>query len=252
MCRMLGVVSASSRSFALLLEEAPRSMATLSQQHPDGWGIAVGQHGSGWTVHRSVMRAADDDEFHSTSSHALGDIIIAHVRQKTLGDVAMQNTHPFESAPWIFTHNGTVKNLPFLEANISPEKRRKVLGETDSERLFAFLMTRLDGISIALARDRTAIDQCLRAATREIDQLPHFGTASFLLSDGDVLYAHRLGAPLYLLQRHSSTELNCSECARSPCIAVTTEPITDETWLPLSDGDLVRIERHPAIVWKKL
>jgi predicted glutamine amidotransferase len=252
MCRMLGVVSASSRSFALLLEEAPRSMATLSEKHPDGWGIAVGQQGSGWRVHRSVMRAADDDEFHSTSAQVLGDIIIAHVRQKTRGDVNLQNTHPFESAPWIFTHNGTVNNLAFLEANISPERRRAVLGETDSERLFAFLMSRLDGISIALPRDRAAIDQGLRAATREIDQLTDFGTASFLLSDGDVLYAHRLGAPLYLLQRHSSGEFNCSECARSPCIAVTTEPITDETWLRLHDGDLIRVERGSEVGWTML
>jgi glutamine amidotransferase len=227
-------------------------MATLSEKHPDGWGIAVGQQGSGWTVHRSVMRAADDDEFRSTSSHALGDIIVAHVRQKTRGEVTLQNTHPFEAAPWIFTHNGTVNNLAFLEGNISPERRRAVLGETDSERLFAFLMTRLDGLSSAQARNRSAIDQGLRTATREIDQLPDFGTASFLLSDGDVLYAHRLGAPLYLLQRRSRLDFNCSECARSPCIAVTTEPITDETWISLNDGDLIRIERSPAIVWTKL
>jgi predicted glutamine amidotransferase len=252
MCRMLGVVSATSRSFALLLEEAPRSMATLSEKHPDGWGIAVGQQGSGWTVHRSVMRAADDGEFHSTSSHALGDIIVAHVRQKTRGEVTLQNTHPFEATPWIFTHNGTVNNLAFLEGNISLERRRAVLGDTDSERLFAFLMTRLDELSIMQARNRSVIDQGLRAATREIDQLPDFGTASFLLSDGDVLYAHRLGAPLYLLQRHSSFDFNCSECARSPCIAVTTEPITDETWIPLNDGDLIRIGRGNEIGWTRL
>jgi len=252
MCRMLGVVSASSRSFTLLLEEAPRSMATLSEHHPDGWGIAVGQRGSGWTVHRSVTRANDDAEFHATSSHALGDIIIAHVRQKTRGEVTLRNTHPFEAAPWIFTHNGTVNNLEFLERNISPKRSRAVLGETDSERLFAFLMTRLDELSIEQTRDRSAIDESLRTATREIDHLPDFGTASFLLSDGDVLYAHRLGAPLYLLQRHSSVEFNCSECARSPCVAVTTEPITDETWLPLDDGDLIRIEQGAEIAWTKL
>jgi predicted glutamine amidotransferase len=252
MCRMLGVVSASSRSFALLLEEAPRSMATLSESHPDGWGIAVGQQGYGWTVHRSVMRAADDDAFHATSSLALGDIIVAHVRQKTRGEVTLQNTHPFEAAPWIFTHNGTVNNLAFLEGNISSERRRAVLGETDSERLFAYLMTGLDELPSAQAQNRSAIDQALRTATREIDKLPDFGTASFLLSDGDVLYAHRLGAPLYLLQRHSSPDFNCSECARSPCIAVTTEPITDETWLPLDDGDLIRIGRGTEIGWTKL
>jgi glutamine amidotransferase len=249
---MLGVVSATLRSFALLLDEAPRSIAALSAKHPDGWGIAVGQHGNGWTVHRSLMRAADDHEFHYSSSHAKGDIIVAHVRQKTRGDVTLENTHPFESSPWVFTHNGTVNNLDYLEANISPERRAKIQGETDSERLFAFLMTRLDAPAKSTAVSRQAFDRELRAATCELDTLTDFGTASFLLSDGDVLYAHRLGAPLYLLQRHSNTEIHCSECARSPCIAVTTEPITDETWIPLDDGDLIRIERRPEVSWTKL
>ena len=252
MCRMLGVVSASLRSFALLLDEAPRSIAALSEKHPDGWGIAVGQHGKGWTVHRSLMRAADDREFHYSSSHAQGDIIIAHVRQKTRGDITLENTHPFESAPWVFTHNGTVNNLEYLEANTSPGWRAMVRGETDSERLFAFLMTRLDATFASTAAKRRALDQALRDATRELDQLSSFGTASFLLSDGDVLYAHRLGAPLFLLQRHSNAEFNCAECARSPCIAVTTEPITDETWIPLDDGDLIRIERKPEVAWTRL
>lgn len=203
MCRMLGVVSASSRSFSLLLEEAPRSMAMLSEKHPDGWGIAVGQQGKCWAVHRSLMRAADDNRFHSMSAHIQGDIIIAHVRQKTRGGITIENTHPFASNPSVFTHNGTVNKLDYLEANISPERRTEILGETDSERLLAFHMTRLDARSFSKTRERTEVDQSLRNATREFDQLSDFGTASFLLSDGEVLYAHRLGAPLYLLERHS-------------------------------------------------
>ena len=224
----------------------------LSKEHPDGWGIAWGQQGQGWNLHRSLLRADDDLEFHHLASQALGDIIVAHVRQKTRGDVAIQNTHPFESAPWIFTHNGTVNNVGFLDAHTSSERRAGIQGDTDSERLFAFLMTRIDALIAEQWGAREGIDQTLREATRELDQLPQFGTASFLLSDGNVLYAHRLGAPLYLLQRQRSDESGYAECASNPSVAVTTEPITDEDWILLDDGDLIRIARDSGPTWARL
>lgn len=224
----------------------------LSKEHPDGWGIALGQRGQGWTLHRSLLRADDDLEFHHLASQGLGDIIVAHVRQKTRGDVAIENTHPFESAPWVFTHNGTVNNVEFLDAHTSSERRARIQGDTDSERLFAFLMSRIDQVMAEPWVTRVRIDQTLREATRELDLLPQFGTASFLLSDGNVLYAHRLGAPLYLLQRTVSDESGCPECAGNPSVAVTTEPITDEDWILLDDGDLIRIARDSGPTWERL
>jgi predicted glutamine amidotransferase len=251
MCRMLGVVSALPRAFALLLEQAPHNMALLSEKHPDGWGIAWGRGHGAWTVHKSLLRATDDPEFHEFATSVTGDVIVAHVRQKTQGDLGNRNTHPFEAAPWIFAHNGTVQNLEYLEARLSPERRANIRGDTDSERLFAFLLSRLDSVT-SNRHDRYTVDRVLRAVTHELDGVPYLGTASFLLADGDVLYAHRWGAPLFLLQRTAGSQLNCSECARNPCIAVTTEPITDENWIPLGDGDLVRIVRGPAPSWTRI
>lgn len=249
MCRMLGVVSAQPRAFALLLEQAPHNMALLSEKHPDGWGIALGQRdGATWKTHKSILRALDDPDFHKLATTAQGDIAVVHVRQKTRGDIRLDNTHPFESSPWVFAHNGTVRNTDFLRANISNDRSAAIRGETDSERLFAFLLSRIDGI----AANRAAIDNALRKATRELAAVTDVGTASFLLSNGETLYAHRLGAPLYLLQRSGFGESVCSECARNPCIAVTTEPLTDEQWVPLEDGDLVRVSKRPVPNWVRL
>lgn len=252
MCRMLGVVSTQPRVFALLLEQAPHNMALLSEKHPDGWGIALSKAKALWSVHKSILRALDDPEFHQFATSALGEIVIVHVRQKTRGRIRLENTHPFEATPWVFTHNGTVGNVGNIDAYISPSRRVAIRGETDSERLFAFLLTRLDSVSNANGSMRAQVDRVLRDATQQLRSVPDLGTASFLLSDGEVLYAHRLGAPLYLLERSRTREHFCSECDHNPCIAVTTEPLTDEHWVPLQDGDLVRIAKHPTPTWIRL
>lgn len=222
-------------------------MAKLSKAHSDGWGIALGQRGEGWTTRRSLLRAVDDDEFHEFASQAQGDLMVAHVRQKTCGRVAAQNTHPFESGPWVFAHNGTVKDVEYLATHTSLERRAKIQGETDSERLFAYLMTKLDEAHGSVDCSYGRIEQTLRKATRELELVPNFGEASFLLSDGNALYAHQLRAPLYLLQRPALRERG--EEPRNPSVAVASEPTTDDVWTPLQNGDLIRIARGSEPTW---
>ena len=251
MCRMLGVVSASARSFALLLEQAPRSLAWLSEEHRDGWGMALREREPRWTVHRSLQRAGEDMAFHELATELVGDLLLVHVRQKTHGPVAMENTHPFVSGRWAFTHNGKVEDVAFLERELSPARRAELHGETDSERLFAFILTRFDADGISPVSDSGRVTESLRHVGRELAERSGLGTASFLLSDGDTLYAFRRGAPLHLLQRDAQDASACRDCFGSPCVAVTTEPITDEPWLPLDDGDLVRITRGPRPRWQR-
>jgi predicted glutamine amidotransferase len=249
MCRLLGVVSSAPRSFGLLLREAPRSLAFLSQKHSDGWGMATSGRDRGWAVRRSLLRAGADGAFFGWASATLGELIVAHVRQRTRGAVRLENTHPFVSSPWVFAHNGTIEDVAHLRARTSGERLREMRGETDSELLFAFLLTRLD--EAGTGRER--IDRALRIATRDLVERPKLGTASFILSNGELLYAHRYGAPLHLLQRKPATDGVCIGCPQGmPCVAVTTEPITDEPWHALDNADLVRIDRDPMPAWTQL
>lgn len=222
-------------------------MAKLSKAHSDGWGIALGQRGEAWTTHRSLRPAFDDKKFHELASRIEGDLMIAHVRRKTCGRVAAQNTHPFQSGPWVFAHNGTVKDFEYLTAHTSPERLTRIQGETDSERLFAYLLTRIDEVHGSADCSCGRIDQALRKATRELQLAPHFGEASFLLSDGKTLYAHQLRAPLYLLERPTLGKFG--EDTRDPGIAVASEPTTDDVWKPLQNGDLVRVVRASEPTW---
>jgi predicted glutamine amidotransferase len=252
MCRMLGVVSATARSFGLLLEEAPRSLAWLSREHPDGWGVALKAGERRWTIHRSLRRAAEDLTFHQLATQLVGDLLLVHVRQKTHGPIAMENTHPFVSGRWVFTHNGKVDDVAFLERELSAERRAGLRGETDSERLFALILTRFDAARVTQGADPERVTDLLRGLGRELVERGDLGTASFLLSDGETLYAYRRGAPLHLLQRQGSDAAICRDCLGNSCVAVTTEPITDEPWLALDEGELVRITRGPQPRWQRI
>ena len=189
-----------------LLHDAPRSLRALSREHPDGWGIAV--HGEDWRVERSTACADVCARFGAVAEEP-ATLLIAHIRKATVGPVSLANTHPFVRGRFAFAHNGTLDTRSLA---IAPHHAAAITGETDSERLFAYLLTCLDAGSLAQG-----------AAS-----LAGLGSASFLLSDGVHLYAHRLGRALYTLER--------------PGLAlVASEPLSDEPWHELADGALVEV-----------
>ena len=62
--------------------------------------------------------------------------VIAHVRKATVGNVKLENCHPFVrelwGRYWVFAHNGDLKDYaPHLHGAFRP------VGDTDSEQAFA-------------------------------------------------------------------------------------------------------------------
>src|SRR4051812_38576669 len=144
MCRLIGIIASEATEFGLCLTEAPRCLARLSREHPDGWGLAIHDDASGWAVHKGTERAHDDGRFHELAGCSRGQMLVAHVRQKTVGPTKIENTHPFERDGWVFAHNGTIKSIDILREGTSPKRLAEITGDTDSELLFAYLLTRLD------------------------------------------------------------------------------------------------------------
>lgn len=215
MCRMFGVVSAEPVSPRELLRDAPRSLRVLSREHPDGWGVAL-RTANDWTIHRSTVCAADCARFNELGGEAR--LVVAHVRQKTVGPTAIANTHPFRSGPFVFAHNGTIKDVAALVAHSSPERLAQIEGDTDSERLFAFVMTHVD--------ETGDCERGVRAAVWSLHALGEVGSASFLLSCGSRLYAHRLGRSLYVLRRGAAT-------------VIASEQLTADAWDELPEKTLL-------------
>jgi glutamine amidotransferase len=265
MCRLLGAVASESAHFRLTLREAPRSLAFLSREHRDGWGIGVFDETSGWSIERGTLCAHDDEEFHEVAGGSRGELLIAHVRKRTVGAISIENTHPFRNGAWVFAHNGTLEDLGWIRAQIPSDRLSHLRGETDSELFFAFLLSRLDRETGAHEGNTLASDRALVGALREVAARPTLGACTFLLSDGNKLYAHRSGRSLFLLERlpgdavrveRESAETSALvETNWSPArhaVLVASEQITDEPWQVVDDGTLVRVDRLPAPRWREL
>ncbi len=263
MCRLLGIVADEPAEFTFCLREAPRSLGFLSQEHPDGWGVAVYDETRRWSIVKQPLSAFADPGFADAAAGSRGDMLIAHVRRRTVGPVSMENTHPFQRGPWVFAHNGTITEVDRLRAAASPERLAEIVGTTDSEVFFAFLMTRLDAIGASgpIAERRGSVEDVDRALTEAVAEMagrPDFGATNFLLSDGETLYAFRQGRTLHLLERtagdepHSEipsrstgTVMEATWAPRQRAILVASEEITEEPWVSVAEGTLLKVSRLP-------
>ncbi|MFN0252242.1 MAG: class II glutamine amidotransferase [Kofleriaceae bacterium] len=219
MCRMFGMAAESARSPQMWLYEATRSLRTLSLDHFDGWGVAI-RSDDAWQIERSTACAASSERYAEIASWQ-SRLVIAHVRKRTVGACSLANTHPFHRDGFVFAHNGTLPDVTPLVARTAPEHTAQIDGETDSERLFAFVRTQ-----IATAGE---IERGVSAAVRILHGLGELGSSTFLLSCGSQLYAHRAGRSLFTLVRDTAT-------------MVASEQLTDEPWLELSDRSLVVLD----------
>lgn len=260
MCRLLGIVTSEPTHFHFSLHAAPRSLATLSCEHPDGWGIGVYDPQKGFTVRKHPVRASHCQHFHDASQSLRGVVLLAHVRAMTVGRALAKNTHPFRRGRWLFAHNGTLSAsaIDFLRAHTSTERLQQIEGETDSELFFSYLLTGFDraGVSETAASEET--DRALERGLTQALAQPSFGACNFLLSDGDTLYAHRAGRTLYLLERRPPDRVRIHRESHETGAAIDTpwgehrhailiasEAMTDEPWVELAEGTLLRCEREP-------
>jgi glutamine amidotransferase len=214
------MVAASPVSARELLRDAPRGMRALSHQHADGWGIAV-HADDGWLVHRSTTCAAQCQRYDQLALCLEAQLVIAHVRKKTVGETSLANTHPFQRGRFVFAHNGTVRDIAALVARSAHDQLARIEGDTDSERLFAFVLTFIDAFR--------NVERGVAAAVRALHALGDIGSASFLLSCGSRLYAHRLGRSLFTLHRDGIA-------------MVASEPLTAEPWHEVPERALVVLD----------
>jgi predicted glutamine amidotransferase len=267
MCRLLGIVASESTEFGLGLTGAPRCLATLSREHRDGWGIAIhdADHSAklgedAWALHKGTAPAADDHRFHELAAQSRGHLLVAHIRQKTVGPTRLENTHPFVREGWAFAHNGTIQDTDHLRAACSGSRLREIAGDTDSELFFAYILTRLDAEGLTRLDDepaRARATALVHELTAEL-RAARIGAFNFLLSDGKTTFAHRFGRSLFVLDRGPSdpvrerrsvapgTTIVTRWTARRQAVLIASERITDEPWSEVPDGTLLRIERTPT------
>jgi predicted glutamine amidotransferase len=206
MCRVFGCVSAEPVSIRHELLEADNPMIRQSEDHDSGWGMAVYRRADGAEpacVRFPQAAHADGDFLKATDTR--GRVFNVHVRRATMGGLTLENTHPFCLGNYSFGHNGTVLDFPRL---LHPGVRAPA-GQTDSEHLFNLLMARFDPGDVIGS---------LRRAIRTAVEASPFSGLNFLFSDGERLYAYRLGIfDLHWLPRPRQ-------------LLVASEKVTGEPW----------------------
>ena len=219
MCRILGCVSAEPISIEHELLHAENPLIQQSEEHDSGWGMAVYPHADGEDAKlvRFPEAAYEDGEFQRATS-LRGRIFNAHLRRATLGGLTLVNTHPFVMAEYSFSHNGTVIRYPDLIEPPVPQPA----GETDSEALFNWLMCHYDS-----AHPRRS----LRNLVRTVIERSAFSGVNFLFSDGERLYAYKLGI------------FSLHWVVRDGCTLVASEILTpEERWHTVQEDVLLVLD----------
>lgn len=263
MCRLFGLhAGAASVSATFWLLDAPDSLEAQSHRNPDGAGIGVFGADGVPRVEKQPIAAWDDTAFASEARELTGTTFVAHVRHASTGAHTVANTHPFEQAGRVFAHNGVVEGLDELDARlVGLGASGLVLGETDSERVFALITAETAG------RGGDVTAGLIAAIGWIADHLPVYAV-NLVLSTATDLWALRYPATheLWALQRApggaaTSRALDArtdriharSEAlAERPSIIIASEPMDgDPGWRLLDSGELLHVTTDLAVAASK-
>ena len=145
MCRLLGYVSQEKETFNSVIGSDFEEFVTLSSVHCDGWGVATIDHDQSVAhVSRAPEAAGSSKGFSETIAQSKSDGALLHLRWATAGlPVSENNTHPFAYQDISFIHNGATYPPAALESVIASNLIPLIQGDTDSERYFYFVITKI-------------------------------------------------------------------------------------------------------------
>jgi glutamine amidotransferase len=211
----MGLLFASMISRPDLLGEAlleERDVLDVSlPKAADGWG--AGFYQAGEALHRKLPQPIEGQiEWGGVLDGVRSHVVIAHVREATVGDRRADNTQPFRMRHWLFAHVGEMAGYAAIRERMIESLpdflRRNIRGQTDSEVLFHVVLSflhdsgNIDSVDVADA----AVVGALRGAVTLADRYAHEleatpGSLTMALTNGRQLYVLRRGSPLCLVQR---------------------------------------------------
>ena len=238
-----------------------RVLMSRSLAHPDGWGLAAYPDESGSAVvFKEPIPGYDSQlaQFLCSYRELKSKIFIGHIRRATRGDIKLDNTHPFARCyagrEFTFCQNGTLsKRHSLKQVSYQP------VGDTDSERVFCFLLSQLRRYKIIPTRlgDSWAYTDWGLQVIHEILLDINAKTAGIfncLFSDGQYLFAYRdlkearnlfykkcqnLSEKTEAPENMISQNLSIENHRRNYGYVVATEPLDDEGWHSFAGGNLM-------------
>lgn len=264
MCRLFGFRSAVVGRAHHSLLEAENAVALQSQRHCHGWGIGWYVDDDAYIV-KAATAAHECERFARAGRGLTSHTMLVHVRRATVGVIDAQNAHPFRYGRWLLAHNGTLFGFEehfreWMLEQIDEGFRPLILGDTDSEHLFYYLLSALADNGVPRSgrqpSDPTVVGAVVRQALLALDERAterglERPIVNVLLTDGRLFLAHRAGMPLHLsTQKHFCPDFGtCPEPSKVCMLAkrppgrrvnhllVASERIGGENiWEELADG----------------
>lgn len=233
------------------LLDAPDNLAAQSRRNPDGTGLGVFDGQGRPELRKQPIAAWQDREFATEAHDMSGTTFIAHVRYATAGPHSVVNTHPFLEDGRILAHNGVVEGLDVLDDRLRELGTADlVLGQTDSERVFALITASIRARSGDVSAGLVDAMQWLAA------NVPIYA-ANVLLSTATDVWALRYPEPneLYILDRrecppdagfHLRTKrirAQSEHLSTRSSVVFASEPMDDDPrWRLLAPGELVHVD----------
>ena len=216
MCEILGLSSQSEYE----ANDYLKTFFSHSSKHPHGWGLGCISRNSALIEKESIAALKSNYLKERLSQPIKAKIILAHIRYATIGHVEYKNCHPFTGKDntgrrWTLIHNGTIFDYPLLNPYI-----KRQMGDTDSERIFIYLMERLNDAQIQKGA-RLVFEERFELFDSIVCDMAKGNKLNLLFSDGKYLYAHtNCKGTLYYLTKNNMTMLS-------------TVPLSEEVWQPL-------------------
>jgi predicted glutamine amidotransferase len=256
MCRLFGLHAGTDVCTATFwLLDAPDSLSEQSRQNPDGTGLGVFDEHGRPQLHKEPIAAWQDAEFATEAHQLTGTTFIAHVRYATTGSLDVRNTHPFLQDDRIFAHNGVVEGLDVIDERLREVGTADlVLGQTDSERVFALITA-----AIRAQPSQGDVTAGLIDAMKWLAANVPIFAVNILLSTATDMWALRYpeSNELYVLDRSDDTAAPDAKfdlrtkriraqseglCTR-PSVVFGSEPMDDDSrWCLLTPGELVHVD----------
>ena len=247
MCELLGmsanVPTDICFSFTGLMQRGGRT-----GPHRDGWGIAF-YEGRGLRCFHDPEPSSDSRIARLVADYSIKSrVVISHIRQANVGQVCLENTHPFSRElwgySWTYAHNGQLDPKLFDW----PLTYYRPVGTTDSEYAFCWLLdqirTRYPERPENMCELEGFIHQCC-------ERLRELGVFNMLLSESTQLFCYCTTKLAWITRRAPFGEAHLKDCEVSVdfgtettpddvVTVITTEPLTEnEQWRRLESGELV-------------
>lgn len=178
MCRML--IAVGDADIATIAEDFKRIASDKNETHENNIDKDF-EHGDGWGVvyladdqlkmQKSIIPYYEDPGVEKVKD-IKSPLFILHARKKSDGKglVRMENVHPFRYDNYVFCHNGTVNEDLLFEEKFTPQ------GETDSERLFYYIISYING------------EMNENILSDKLNRVNDFSGMNSIMSDGKISY----------------------------------------------------------------